>query len=147
MNDENSVWRKVTCDPISGAVLDVGRTRYKPPAALDDFVRVRDRECRVPGCRRPARWCDADHNRDFRRGRNGTTSHDNLNCLCERHHYLKDVPGWDFHLDGDTGDLTIITPTGRRHTTRPEPILRPVVEISDESKNDDQDDETVEPPF
>ena len=53
MRDPHSVWRKVTCDPISGAVLDVGRTRYKPPAALDDFVRARDRECRVPGCRRP----------------------------------------------------------------------------------------------
>lgn len=125
MADPRSVWRKVICDPVSGAVLDVGRTRYKPPAALDEFVRVRDRECRVPGCRRPAQHCDADHNRDFRRGRNGRTSAANLNCLCERHHYLKDAPGWDFHLNQQTGELTITTPAGRAHTSQPETILKP----------------------
>jgi len=54
MADPNSVWRKVTCDPVSGAVLDVGRTRYRPPAALDEFVRVRDRECLAPGVRHEA---------------------------------------------------------------------------------------------
>ncbi|WP_052372673.1 DUF222 domain-containing protein [Amycolatopsis taiwanensis] len=72
MADPNSVWRKVTCDPVSGAVLDVGRTRYKPPAALDEFVRVRDRTCRAPGCRRPAQRSDIDHHRDYRRGKTAT---------------------------------------------------------------------------
>ncbi|WP_285491248.1 HNH endonuclease signature motif containing protein [Amycolatopsis taiwanensis] len=89
MRDPNSVWRKVTCDPVSGAVLDVGRTRYRPPAALDEFVRVRDRECLAPGCRRPAQRSDVDHHRDYRRGKNGRTSKSNLNCLCRRHHRLK----------------------------------------------------------
>lgn len=126
-SDPNSVWRKVTCDPVSGTVLDVGRTRYRPPAALDEFVRVRDRECRMPGCRRPAARCDTDHNRDYRRGKNGRTSYRNLNSLCETHHRLKDVPGWDFHLDEQTAELTITTPTGRRHVTRPEPVINPVV--------------------
>ncbi|GLY70631.1 DUF222 domain-containing protein [Amycolatopsis taiwanensis] len=72
MANPNSVWRKVTCDPVSGAVLDVGRTRYRPPAALDEFVRVRDRTCRAPGCRRPAQRSDVDHHRDFRRGKTAT---------------------------------------------------------------------------
>ncbi|WP_052372511.1 HNH endonuclease signature motif containing protein [Amycolatopsis taiwanensis] len=89
MADPNSVWRKVTCDPVSGAVLDVGRTRYRPPAALDEFVRVRDRTCRAPGCRRPAQRSDIDHHHDYQRGKNGHTSKTNLNCLCRRHHRLK----------------------------------------------------------
>ncbi|GLY65034.1 hypothetical protein Atai01_16530 [Amycolatopsis taiwanensis] len=98
MADKNSVWRKITCDPVSGAVLDVGRTRYRPPAALDELVRVRDRDCLVPGCRRPAQRSDVDHHRDFRRGKNGHISKANLTCLCRRHHRLKDVAGWNFDL-------------------------------------------------
>ncbi|GLY71639.1 HNH endonuclease [Amycolatopsis taiwanensis] len=147
MADKNSVWRKVTCDPVSGAVLDVGRTRYRPPAALDEFVRVRDRECRVAGCRRPAQRSDVDHHRDYRRGKNGRTTKENLTCLCRRHHRLKDVEGWHFTLDETTAELTVTTPTGRRHTTRPETILKPAVEKSDESTKDNLGDDTSEPPF
>ena len=55
-----------------------------------------------------------------------------------------DVPGWDFQLDEDTGELTITTPTGRRHTTKPEPIIKPVGK-TDESIKDS--DEGWEPPF
>jgi hypothetical protein len=46
-------------------------------------------------------------------------------ALCRRHHALKDIPGWHFHLDHETAELTITTPTGRRHTTRPDPVLTP----------------------
>lgn len=35
----------IAADPESGAVLDVGRTSYRPPAALADVVRGRDVEC------------------------------------------------------------------------------------------------------
>ena len=35
-------WRRLVTDPLSGAVIDVGRTRYRPPAALADLVRARD---------------------------------------------------------------------------------------------------------
>ncbi|WP_342668930.1 HNH endonuclease signature motif containing protein [Amycolatopsis taiwanensis] len=147
MADPNSVWRKVTCDPVSGAVLDVGRTRYRPPAALDELVRVRDRECRAPGCRRPAQRSDVDHHRDYRRGKNGHTSQANLICLCRAHHRLKDADEWGFHLDEATGELTVTTPTGRCHTTRPEPILKPSVGNPDESTKDDPRDDTQEPPY
>ncbi|WP_249043281.1 DUF222 domain-containing protein [Prauserella muralis] len=125
MADPHSVWRKVTTDPASGAVLDVGRTRYRPPAALADFARVRDRECRAPGCHRPAHHCDLDHNHEWHH--NGRTAACNLCCLCEHHHHhhLKDQPGWHFDLDEHTGELHITTPAGKTHTTRPEPIIEP----------------------
>jgi hypothetical protein len=57
----DATWRRILTDPTSGAVLDVGRTRYAPPAGLDRFVRTRDGRCRFPGCRRRAARCDLDH--------------------------------------------------------------------------------------
>ena len=35
--------------------------RYRPSAALADFVRCRDLTCRFPGCDRPADLSDLDH--------------------------------------------------------------------------------------
>ncbi|MBO0881594.1 MAG: DUF222 domain-containing protein, partial [Mycobacterium sp.] len=34
-------WQRILTDPASGAVLDVGRTRYRPPAALVDHIKAR----------------------------------------------------------------------------------------------------------
>ncbi|MEU6646537.1 DUF222 domain-containing protein [Saccharomonospora sp. NPDC046836] len=83
MADPRSVWRKITTDPDSGTVLDVGRTRYRPPTALAEVVRARDRECRAPGCHRPARNCEIDHNQPW--AANGHTAVGNLCCLCSYH--------------------------------------------------------------
>lgn len=60
-------WRRVVTDPLSGAVLDVGRTRYRPPEDLADHVRVRDGTCVRPGCSTRARSCDLDHTVPFGR--------------------------------------------------------------------------------
>ena len=79
-------------DPLSGTVVDVGRTRYRPPAALADLVRARDASCTHPGCEVPASRCDIDHVQAWAEG--GTTSLDNLTCLCQAHHRLKHTPGW-----------------------------------------------------
>ncbi|SFB61644.1 protein of unknown function [Amycolatopsis marina] len=45
----NTTWRRILTDPITGHPIDLGRTRYRPTAPLDEFVRIRDRECRAPG--------------------------------------------------------------------------------------------------
>ncbi|OZM73954.1 HNH endonuclease [Amycolatopsis antarctica] len=115
----NSVLRKVVTDPVHGTVRDVGRTRYRPPAALAELVQVRDRECRMPGCHRPAHRSDIDHTTEWHHG--GPTNADNLTGLCRRHHRLKDVPGWHFGTD-DTGTLHVTTPTGERHRSQAEPL-------------------------
>ncbi|MFI9453288.1 DUF222 domain-containing protein [Amycolatopsis sp. NPDC052450] len=57
----DTVLRRIITDPLSGQVLDLGRDRYRPTAGVGEFVRVRDRECRRPGCQRPAQACDLDH--------------------------------------------------------------------------------------
>ncbi|WP_308504427.1 DUF222 domain-containing protein, partial [uncultured Actinomyces sp.] len=69
-------WRRLVTDPASGVVIDVGRTRYRPPAGLADLVRARDRACVFPTCQTPAERCDIDHLTAWSQG--GTTSLDNL---------------------------------------------------------------------
>ncbi|OLO64649.1 HNH endonuclease, partial [Actinomyces oris] len=54
-------WKRLVTDPVSGVVIDVGRTRYRPPAGLADLVRARDRACVFPTCQTPAERCDIDH--------------------------------------------------------------------------------------
>ena len=101
-------WRRLVTDPASGVVIDVGRTRYRPPAGLADLVRARDRACVFPTCQTPAERCDIDHLTAWSQG--GTTSLDNLVTLCEAHHRLKHTPGWALTRDQATGVLSWHTP-------------------------------------
>ncbi len=57
--------RRIVTDLLSGAVLDVGRTRYRPPAALRAHVVARDRTCARPGCVVPAERAEIDHTVPF----------------------------------------------------------------------------------
>ena len=101
-------WRRLVTDPASGTVVDVGRTRYRPPAGLADLVRARDRACVFPTCQTPAERCDIDHLTAWSQG--GTTSLDNLATLCEAHHRLKHTPGWALTRDQASGILSWHTP-------------------------------------
>ncbi len=101
-------WRRLITDPVGGTVVDVGRTRYRPPAGLADLVRARDRACAFPTCQTPAERCDIDHLTAWSQG--GTTSLDNLVVLCEAHHRLKHTPGWALTKEQTTGVLSWHTP-------------------------------------
>ena len=91
--------------------------RYRPTPAQQRFVKARDRNCRHPGCRRPARWTEADHVHPHAAG--GQTACENLCSLCRRHHRLKThAPGWRFTMTDD-GVLSVTTPSGGTRTTRP----------------------------
>jgi hypothetical protein len=113
MNQPDSIWRTVLTNPTTGAVLDVGRNRYRPPPALTDLVHVRDRECRMPGCHRPAQVSDIDHHQPWAHGGNTNTS--NLDCFCRYHHRLKDQPGWHYNINPVTREFTVTTPTSRQY--------------------------------
>jgi hypothetical protein len=115
--DPDSTWRRLLTDPVSKTLLDVGRTRYRPPASLAEHVRTRDRTCRFPGCRQPAERCDLDHVVPYP---DGTTCDGNLGTECRHHHRLKHEGGWRVDsAPGDPGALTWIDPTGHRYTTYP----------------------------
>ena len=111
------VWRRLVTDPLSGTLLDHGRTTYHPPAGLADHVKARDVHCRFPGCRRRAADAELDHIKAWSDG--GPTSEPNLAACCTHHHRLKThAAGWHVHAHPD-GRLTWTTPTGHRHTTAP----------------------------
>jgi hypothetical protein len=63
--------------------LEIGRcthrresASYRPPESLQHLIRVRQRMCAFPGCRRAARRCDLDHTIPYDRG--GRTCECNL---------------------------------------------------------------------
>ena len=104
--------------PESRAVLSVGRTKYRVPADLRSWLRVRDGTCRFPHCGRSASNCDLDHTTDWQHG--GRTDWRNLAQLCPKHHRLKHHGGWKVTQHDDTGALTWLSPAGRRYRTSPE---------------------------
>jgi hypothetical protein len=114
-----SGWERVMTSPITGAVLCVDR--YPPGAALERFLAARDEHCRFPGCRRPVWRCDIDHTIDAAHG--GATSDCNLANLCRRHHVMKHHTAWTVE-QVSPGVLVWTSPTGRKHTDRPEPVVR-----------------------
>jgi hypothetical protein len=93
---------------------------YRPGAALDRWVRARDRRCRFPGCRRRVpRGGELDHDQPYPLG---PTSAENLVGYCTGHHRGKhQAPGWQHSL-GPDGTLTVTTPTGLTATTDPPPF-------------------------
>ncbi|SOC48703.1 hypothetical protein SAMN05660748_1411 [Blastococcus aggregatus] len=93
---------------------------YRPGAALDRYVRARDRRCRQPGCRRRVPLGgELDHDRPWP---DGPTSAGNLAGYCTGHHRGKhQAPGWQHSLAED-GTLTVLTPTGLVATTTPPPF-------------------------
>ena len=105
-------WRRFITDPVTGGLLEVGRERYQPPAALADFINARDKTCRFPGCRRAAELSDIDHAIPWDEG--GATSPANLGALCRRHHRLKTHGGWKIASNPD-GSCTWTSPYGKSY--------------------------------
>ncbi|MFD6176592.1 MULTISPECIES: HNH endonuclease signature motif containing protein [unclassified Isoptericola] len=125
--------RRILTHPETGTVLSVGRTTYTTPADLKNLIRHRDTTCRFPGCTHPATQSDLDHTTPWATG--GTTNATNLAALCRRHHVLKHQTTWQVRQVNTAagtgphrqppdwgGTLEWTSPTGRRHTTTPEPI-------------------------
>ncbi len=104
-------WRRFISDPLTGNLLDFGRMSYQPPQPLIDFIVARDRRCRFPGCRQPAKVCDIDHAIPWEEG--GHTSKKNLGLLCRRHHRMKTHGGWHL-LSNEDGSCEWTSPDGQK---------------------------------
>src|SRR5690625_5298602 len=72
----HGTWRRILTDPVNGAPLDYGHTRYRPPPDLAAFIALRDRRCTFPGCSRTAQTTQVDHTIPYANG--GATAHHNL---------------------------------------------------------------------
>ncbi|MCC4249780.1 MULTISPECIES: HNH endonuclease [Microbacterium] len=109
-------WDRVITHPITGSVLHVDT--YQRTAAIDRYLRARDRHCRWPGCTAPAVRCEVDHTHDAALG--GKTEVCNLCHLCQRHHTQKQFTRWRVRqLAG--GVLEWTSPTGKVYIDEPFP--------------------------
>ena len=114
--DATGTWRRLVADPVTGALLDCGRTSYRPPTDLAEFVIARDQLCVFPSCSRRARRCDLDHQLAWESG--GPTSAHNLAPLCRRHHRAKHHAGWRRRRQPD-GSYHWTAPTGHTYRVTP----------------------------
>ncbi|MGM0385271.1 MAG: DUF222 domain-containing protein [Actinomycetota bacterium] len=111
-------WQRIVTDTLTGAPLDVGRTRYTPPAHLATLVRLRDHTCIRPGCAVPAHRCQTDHVTEWAKG--GPTSARNLASECPRDHAIKSAgAGTPGPLQKD-GTRTWTSALGHTYTRPPE---------------------------
>ena len=67
--------------------VDLGRTSRLFTGAARDAVIYRDRNCTIPGCRRPARWCEVDHSKEWQD--HGETNPETGRLYCGQHHQAK----------------------------------------------------------
>ncbi len=111
--------RRILVDPIDGTLLEFGRKTYRPPAALNDHVKRRDKVCRAPGCNRSAKFADVDHIVPWDEG--GETTVSNLASLCRRHHLLKTFGGWSYALDSQ-GNANWSLPSGNQPVDHARPV-------------------------
>lgn len=83
---------RVLTDPGSGAPLEIGRTSYRVPKAMRQWLRLRDGRCPFPGCNNHSLDNEADHLLAWSEG--GGTGITNLGQPCRRHHRLKHTSAW-----------------------------------------------------
>jgi hypothetical protein len=114
---QQATWRVSVYNTL-GRLVHHGITRRRPTPAVAAHVVARDRTCRAPGCRMPARRCDLDHTRDWQSG--GPSTPDNLGALCRRHHRAKHAPGWRLIQIAD-GVFAWRTALGAQYLVAPEP--------------------------
>jgi len=98
-----------------GAPVGFGRSRYSVSRKLFRQIAARDGGCRIPGCDRKVRHCDAHHIRYWRHG--GGTDYANLVLLCSRHHHLVHQLELQLKLLPN-GDLHVVWPDGHERVSQ-----------------------------
>jgi hypothetical protein len=116
---KEAVWQRILTDPLTGHAVDVGRRKYRPPAALRDHLEAVYPTCTGPGCMKPAHLCDLDHVTPFPLG---ATDQETVRPACRSHHRAKTHGGWRVELSDNGRGLTWVTRHGFRFTHEPEPI-------------------------
>ncbi|MCX8561313.1 DUF222 domain-containing protein [Mycolicibacterium mucogenicum] len=113
------VARGATVRAVASAA-DLGAVaRYRPSAAMDEFVRMRAMTCMFPGCDHPATASDIDHTIAWPAG---PTHPGNLSPKCRKHHLLKTFyggpDGWRDRQEPD-GTVVWTAPTGHTYISAP----------------------------
>lgn len=98
--------------------LNVGRTERVIGPYLRKALVVRDHGCAMPGCGRPAAWCEGHHIVPWAQG--GETKLSNLVLLCRVHHAAIHKALWEVFL-GDDDHPWFIPPPMMDPQRRPVP--------------------------
>ena len=80
-------------------LIDMGRQARVIKPAQRRALMLRDKQCRWPGCSRPASYCEGHHVAHWIDG--GPTNLENLVLLCWHHHWLVHEGRWHLFLDTD----------------------------------------------
>jgi hypothetical protein len=127
----------VLTDPFTGAILNIGRQKYRPTKDMRALIRMLDGGGRGPGRPRGPDEVDFDHDRSYRlNDEGGTTSTDNLVLLSRSDHGIKTAGAADTDL---LLDRTVVwqTRSGNKYVTRPldppqaTPIPRELIDEDD----------------
>lgn len=109
-------WWRVVTDPMTGAIVKFGQSKYRPSAAQRAALRFRDGGCCTPGCPGRVEDCDVDHDREWQEG--GGTDLGNLYLRCRRCHRLKSWGLLDFE-EGADGSVVARSLFGTRQGKTP----------------------------
>ena len=121
----DGVWHRMVLEPVTGHLLDLGSTKYRPNQ-VTDYILARNPECDFPVCHTPAVNCQIDHTEPFAHGpepgagesTGGSTSSQNCWPRCTRHHQLKTHGGWTITQNAD-GSTTWTNTHGRNYHSPP----------------------------
>lgn len=126
-SDEHPGWTALLADLAAQYAhqrpIDQDPAARFPGRPLRRRTQIAFQRCIFPGCRRPASECDLDHRRDHSRG--GQTEEENLEPGCRHDHQLKTSRGWRL-VRRDERTFVWISPLGRRHLVRMEPVAPPL---------------------
>ena len=111
--------RRLYEQPATGALVAMDSRAELFQGRLAEFIRLRDRVCRTPGC--GARIRHTDHVEP--RSRGGPTTADNGQGLCELCNYAKQADGWTARtIPGPRHTVETTTPTGHTYTSIADPL-------------------------
>lgn len=110
-----STFYRLLTDPADGRVVERSITRYAPDADMRRQILAADVYGRGPGCRRPARACELDHEQPWDDG--GPTTETNLNAKSLLDHFRKTKRLWRSVMS-PRRDLTFTTLLGQVARTR-----------------------------
>lgn len=111
--DGATSFHRVLTDAGTGAPLEIGRSSYRIPAAMRQFLRLRDGKCPFPGCNNQSLDNEADHVVAWHDG--GTTGVANLGQPCRKHHRLRHTTGWKPVGASQDAPPGWVAPSGRRY--------------------------------
>jgi hypothetical protein len=113
---DNPTFRRLITDPMTGHLLDYGRSTYRLPADLAAHNIARDITSTAPGATVPAARCDQDHQPAWTDG--GRTDPDHTASVNRHWHRAKTLGGWTVTQNPDH-TWTWTSPAGLQHTTEP----------------------------